>query len=152
MRGLRALAALLVLGACAGMQVNERWDAHERRWRDAYPVATRALPIVDEDLDVLDRVPVFRIGMLVVVQPVDRSEAEFRAWLSERAADRGGTHFMSAADLQALGSERLAEKEWLGQVRIEERDLQQGATHYVVFQVRRSRWQDLPEALQPTPR
>ncbi len=134
------------------MSVTERWEPHSREWRDAFPVASAAIEISAEDIDVLDRTPIVRMGSLVVVQPVELNEAEFKAWVNDRAAEIGGTHWMAANDLQAMGTEALAAKEWLGDVRIEERDRRDGATLFVVFQVRRSRWLDLPESLQPAPR
>ncbi len=146
-----AAVTLTVLG-CASMSVTERWEPHAREWRDAFPVASAAIEISADDLEVLDRTPIVRMGSLVVVQPVELNESEFTQWVNDRAAEIGGTHWMAGDDLQAMGAEALAAKSWLGDVRIEERDRRDGATLFVVFQVRRSRWLDLPEPLQPTPR
>ena len=139
---LRVLLVSLV--GCATLQVHHRFEAHERRFRDGgVQVTPEALLVAQEHLEELGRRTVLQVGTLVV-HPPQASENEFRQWLARRAAEVGGTHFIRYATLQAI--ERPA---WIEEITVHDRDLHEGATHYVVFQVRPSEWSSLPTDLQP---
>lgn len=148
------IAWVLVAAFCtSGIAVDHRWDASERRWRDGgVQVTPEAIEVEVADLSELDRTPVQRIGTLVVQVPPDMSDLEYQTWLIERTAEMGGTHFIPVERLQELPESQRGTYAWMGDVNVEQRDVAEGATHYVVMQVRPNTWVSLPTALQPASR
>ena len=149
------IAVLVSLAAlCTStVQVDHRWESNERRWRDGgVQVTPRAIAVRVPDLSELNRTPVHRIGTLVVHVPPDMPDAEFDTWVIERTAELGGTHFIEATALHAASPSELESYAWLGDVRIADRDVAEGADHYVVFRVRPDTWVSLPTAIQPEAR
>lgn len=151
---MRAAVLFSLAAMCASsVHVEHRWDSTERRWRDGgVKVTPRAITIQVHDLRELDRTPVHRIGTLVVHPPPDMPDAEFLVWLTEEIAELGGTHFMDADALDEASASELESYAWMGDVRIADRDVADGADHYVVFRVRPDTWVSLPTALQPEER
>ena len=140
-----ALSIAIATASCAGAQVNHRWDSHGRQFRDGgIQVAKHALRIQADDLAELGRQPVLQLGMLVVRIPATMSPTDFEHWLLDRAAQVGGTHMIPFLELEAAGPQ-----DWLEPMMAHDRDVQDGATHYVVVQVRPSAWANLSTSLQP---
>lgn len=152
---MKLLSCFVVLAAMCTqtVQVDHRWDSTERRWRDGgVQVTPRAVAIQVHDLSELDRTPVHRLGTLVVHTPPEMPDAEFDTWLVERTAELGGTHFIEADALHRASASELESYAWMGDVRIADRDVAEGADHYVVFRVRPDTWVSLPTSIQPEPR
>lgn len=151
---LSLLAMMSVAAMCtSSVQVDHRWDSTERRWRDGgVQVTPRAVSIDVHDLRELDRTSVHRIGTLVVHAPPEMPDAEFDAWVVEKTAELGGTHYMPADTLEQASQSELESYAWMGELRIADRDVAEGATHYVVFRVRPDTWVSLPVAIQPEER
>ena len=151
---MRVLVAVLLAALCTPtVQIDHRWDSTERRWRDGgVQVTPRAIAIAVHDLRELDRTAVHRLGTLVVQPHPQIADAEFDVWLVERTAELGGTHFMPAGVLGEASPSELESYAWMGDVRIADRDVAEGADHYVVFRVRPDTWVHLPAAIQPEER
>lgn len=127
------------------MQVPHRWDAQGRQFREGgIQVTPRAIVVSPDDLTELGRRTVLQLGTLVVRTPDGVDASQLRDWLTERAAEFGGTHLIAYAAVQDVG-----EPPWMERVTVHQRDLAEGATLFVVLQVRPSEWPSLPSALQP---
>lgn len=148
---MRVLIAVVLAAMCTStVQVDHRWDSTERRWRDGgVQVTPRAVAIEVHDLRELDRTPVHHLGTLVVQPHPEVADTEFDTWLVERAAELGGTHFIDADALHEASESELESYAWMGDVRVANRDIADGADHYVVFRVRPDTWVSLPTSIQP---
>ena len=151
---MRAAVLLSLAAMCTStVQVDHRWDSTERRWRDGgVQVTPQAVAIDVHHLSELDRTPVHRLGTLVVHAPPEMPDAELDTWLHERTAELGGTHFIDADELSEASESELASYAWMGELRIADRDVAEGADHYVVFRVRPDTWVHLPTEIQPEER
>ncbi len=146
---MRGLWLVTMLAVGCGAAVDHSWQPYERRWREGgIQVAQRAVRLEAEDIEALDRAPVFQLGTMIVRPSAELSANELERWVDERAAQLGGTHVITQPELQTIAAAEIDERDWLTPVTVEY-SIQERGARYVVFQVRATGWPSLPTHLQP---